>query len=200
MPPEREAKVKDDAQQVPEGSVSMAELMAALPRVLAAPGTDAPIQSLCFRPGINLREFPTSLRMTQAEGLPGDRWLSRPWLRLPDGRPDPRIQVSILPSRVLDLVWRDRHRVPHPGDTLVADLDTSLANLPEGSLLRAGSAVLRVSGLFNEGCAKWTVRYGRPAKNWIVAPGHPELRLRGILCEVVQDGGVTLSDRLVKLT
>jgi hypothetical protein len=178
----------------------MAELIAALPHVLAAPKTDAPIHSLCVRPNRNQREFPSSLRMTRQVGIPGDRWLSSPWLRLPDGRPDPRIQVSILPSRVAELVWRDRDRVPHPGDTIVADLDTSLVNLPEGSLLGAGTAVLRVSGLFNDGCAKWTVRYGRPAKDWIVAPGHSELRLRGILCEVVQDGEVTLSDRVVKLS
>jgi hypothetical protein len=179
-------------------AVSMAALMAALPHVRSAPRTDAPIQSLCFRPGPNRREFPASLRLTRDEGIPGDRWLANPWLRLPDGRPDPRIQVSILPSRVLDLVWRDRDRVPHPGDTIVADLDTSEENLPEGTLLRAGSAVLRVSALFNDGCAKWKVRYGRAAKNWIVAPGHPPLRLRGVLCEVVQDGEVALTDRLVK--
>ncbi len=126
-------------------AASAAELMAALPHIRAAPRTDAPIQSLCFRPGPNRREFPASLRLTRAEGIPVDRWLNRPWLRLPDSRPDPRIQVSILPSRVLNLVWRDRDRVPHPGDTIVADLDTSTENFPEGSLLRAGTAVLQVS-------------------------------------------------------
>jgi MOSC domain-containing protein YiiM len=89
--------------------------------------------------------------------------------------------------------------VPHPGDTIVADLDTSIANLPEGTLLRAGSAVLRVSGLFNAGCAKWKVRYGAAAKDWIVAPGHPELRLRGVLCAVEEDGVVAVGDRIVKV-
>jgi hypothetical protein len=173
--------------------------MAALPHVCAAPKTDAPITSLCFRPGFNRREFPSSLRLTRSEGIPGDRWLSRPWLRDAEGRPDPRIQVSILSSRVLDLVWRDRDGVLHPGDTIVADIDTSVANLPDSTLLQAGRAVLRVSGLFNDGCAKWKVRYGRAAQDWIVAPGHPELRLRGVLCAVVQDGEVSLSDRLTKL-
>jgi hypothetical protein len=178
---------------------TMAELMAALPYVRAAPRTDAPIHSLCFRPGFNRREFPTFLCLTRAKGIPGDRWLSHPWLRLPDGQPDPRIQVSILPSRVLDLVWRDREDVLHPGDTIVADLDTSTENLPDGTLLQAGSAVLRVSDVFNDGCVKWKVRYGRAAKEWIVAPGHPELRLRGVLCAVMQDGEVFSADRLVKL-
>lgn len=179
--------------------VTMAELMAALPHVLAAPKTDGPIQSLCFRPGFNERQFPDSLTLTRDQGVPGERWLTSPWLRLPDGRPDPRIQVSILPLRVMDLVWRDRDGTPHPGDTMVADLDMSEANLPEGTLVQAGTAVLRVSSVFNDGCVKWKARYGADAKDWITAPGHPELRLRGVLCSVEKDGVVSLNDRLQKL-
>lgn len=175
--------------------ITMPELMAALPHVLAAPKTDAPIQSLCFRPGFNERSFPNSLRLTVAEGVPGERWLTHPWLRLPDGRPDPRIHVSILPSRVMELVWRD-HSQPHPGDTIVADLDCGLANLPVGTLIKAGTAILRASDEFNNGCVKWKARYGADAKAWIELPGHPALRLRGVLCEVVQDGVVTMADQL----
>lgn len=177
----------------------MSELMDALPYVRAAPKTDAPIHSLCFRPGFQQREFPSELTMTVAQGVPGERWLTLPWLKLPDGRPDPRIQVSILPTRVMDLVWRDRDSQPHPGDTIVADLDTSEANLPAGTLLQAGTAVLRVSTLFNDACVKWKVRYGTDAKEWITREGHPPLRLRGILCSVERDGVVRLTDRITKL-
>lgn len=177
----------------------MAHLTAALPHVLAAPKDRTTIRQLCFRPARHAREFPESLRLTRAEGVPGDRWLNDPWLRLPDGAPDPDIQVSILPARVLDLVWQPGDAAPHPGDTLVADLDMSVANLPPGSLLMAGSAVLRVSGLFNDGCVKWKARYGADAKDWITAPGHPDLRLRGILCAVVQDGTVRMGDALTRL-
>ena len=46
---------------------------------------------------------------------------------------------------------------------------------------------------------KWKVRYGQAAKDWITAPGHPPLRLRGILCSVERDGEVTLSDRVIRL-
>jgi len=180
-------------------NVTAAELAAALPQVLAAPRTDAPIATLCFRPGFNQRRFPDRLRLTRAAGVPGERWLTNPWLKLPDGSPDPRIQVSILPRRVMDLVWRDREATPHPGDTIVADLDCSEADLPAGTLIRAGTAVVRVSDVFNEACIKWKARYGQAAKDWITAPGHPALRLRGVLCAVVEDGEVRLSDRLVVL-
>ncbi len=184
---------------MPFDPISMAELMAALPHVLAAPKDDAPVQGLCFRPTFKERLFPDHLTLTAALGIPGERWLTAPWLRLPDGAPDPRIQVSILPLRVMDLVWRDRTETLHPGDNIVADLDMSEANLPEGTLLTAGTAVLRVSSLFNDGCVKWKVRYGEAAKDWITLPGHPPLRLRGVLCAVERDGIVRLGDRLRKL-
>ncbi len=72
--------------------------MAALPHVLAAPTDRTQVRQLTFRPGFNLRTHPDRLRLTPAEGVPGERWLAAPWLRLPDGRPDPDIQVSILPQ------------------------------------------------------------------------------------------------------
>lgn len=176
--------------------VTMAELMAALPHIAAAPKTDAPIHSLCLRPGYGERHFPERITMTRAQGIPGERWMTAPWLKLEDGSPDPRIQVSILPQRVMDLVWRDREGTPHPGDPIVADLDCSLENLPVGTLIRAGTAVLRVSDRFNEACVKWKVRYGTDARAFIDAPGHPELRLRGVLCSVEEDGAVARTDRL----
>jgi len=186
-----------DAPMLPP--ITMAELMAALPDVLAAPKDDAPILQLCFRPGYNQRSFPEALELTRARGIPGERFETAPWARLPDGTGDPRIQVSILPRRVLDLVWRDRDGTPHPGDTVIADLDTTETNLPVGTLLQAGTALLRVSDLFNDGCVKWKVRYGSDAKDWIVQPGHEPLRLRGVLCAVERDGVMRVGDRLRKV-
>lgn len=176
------------------------DLTRALPHVLAAPRDASTVSGLCFRPGYNRREFPDLLHLTRAQGVPGERWLTAPWLRLADGSPDPRIQVSILPQRVMDTVWRDRIGAPHPGDTVVCDLETSEANLPAGTLLQLGTAVVRVSDVFNDGCVKWKARYGRAAKDWITAPGHPALRLRGILCSIEQDGVVRLGDSIRKLT
>ena len=178
--------------------ITMDALMAALPQVLAAPKQATVARQLTFRPGYNQRTHPDRLRLTVAEGVPGERWLTAPWARLPDGSPDPAIQVSILPSRVHDLV-RIHPDQPHPGDTILADLDTTEANLPEGTLLRAGTATLRVSGLFNDGCVKWKARYGAAAKDWITMPGHPPLRLRGILCAIVADGEIAVGDTIARL-
>lgn len=170
------------------------ELMAALPGVLCAPKTGSAVEYLCFRPGFGERDFRQKVTLTRDRGIPGERWETAPWMKLEDGTGHPGIQVSILPRRVLDLVWRDRDNVIHPGDTFTCDLDTSEANLPIGQLISVGTALLRVSEVPNYGCAKWKVRYGTPAYDWVRAPEHAPLHLRGVLCSIVQDGVIHLGD------
>ena len=177
-----------------------AELDAGLPHILSAPKDGGLIEMLCLRPEYGQRNFVDSISVRAAQGIPGERWSSHPWLRLPDGAPHPGIQVCILSKRVLDLVWRDRVNSVHPGDTFVTDMDLSEGNLPTGQLLSAGTAVLRVSEVFNDACVKWKARYGAASREWINAPQNRALRLRGILCAVVQDGEISCDERLHKLS
>jgi len=176
--------------------VTTDELMAALPEVLSAPKSGSAVEQLCFRPGYGERRFVDELTLTRDHGIPGERWETAPWLKLEDGRGHPGIQVSILPRRVLDLVWRDLAGTVHPGDTFICDLDMTEANLPEGQLLSVGTAVLRVSEVFNDSCAKWKVRYGAPAYDWVRHPDHRTYRLRGVLCSIERDGVIRLGDKV----
>ena len=75
-----------------------------MPDILAAPKDGAAVSLLCSRPARNQRAFPDQLEFTKAQGIPGERWATQPWLKLPDGSPDPQIQVCILSTRVLDAV------------------------------------------------------------------------------------------------
>lgn len=175
------------------------ECESALEHILAAPKDDALIDHVCFRPTVGARTFPDYLELTVERGIVGERWRTQPWLRLPDGAPDPRIQVSILSKRVMDLCWRNRDRAAHPGDPIIADMDLGLENLPTGSRLQAGTAVLEVSDVFNTGCVKWRDRYGGDSLRWINEPRYRPLRLRGILCSIVGDGRVSKGDRLTKV-
>ena len=179
--------------------VTEAELQAGLAHVLDAAADEGVIEMLCQRPDYGQRHFVAQIQVTRAQGIAGDRWLKHPWLRLPDGSPHPGIQICILSRRVLDLVWRDRKTVTHPGDTFITDMDLSEDNLPAGQLLAAGSAVLRVSGIFNDGCVKWAARYGKAARAWINLPEHRAYRLRGILCSVERDGLLRNGDPVRKL-
>ncbi len=173
--------------------------MRALPHVMAAPKDGAAISHLCLRPARNTRQFVEEIVLTKAQGIPGERWLTEPWLRTDEGAPHPGIQVCIIPQRVLDLVWHPDEEVLHPGDTFAADIDTSENNLPIGQLLTVGTVTLRVSEVFNDACVKWKARYGSEAYDWIRAPEHRALRLRGILCSVEQDGKIRSGDVLRKM-
>lgn len=179
--------------------VTRADCDAALDHVRAAPKDNAPIDHLCFRPAKGERAFPRYLDMSAAGGIADDRWLKDPWLRLADGSPDPRIQVSILSKRVLELVWQGHDAAPHPGDPIVVDMDLGEENLPVGVRLRAGTAVLEVSDKPNLGCVKWQARYGDASLRWIGCAENRSLRLRGVLCRIVRDGRVSVGDPLVKL-
>lgn len=180
----------------PPDVTDAATLAAALPHVLAAPRTGGPVRLLCARPRNNQRSFPESLTLTRAAGVVGDCESVSPWLTLPDGSPDPQTQVSILPARVLDLVWTGRDPKRHPGDNIVVDLDLSHVNLPTGTLLSAGTAILQVSAEPNDGCAKWKVRMGRDAYAWVRAEANLPYRLRGLFCAVQKDGVLTLGDTI----
>ncbi len=76
-----------------------------MPDELAAPKTDAPVHPLRTRPNSNKRVFPDRLILTCAEGVVGDFEMGKPRLKLADGSTDPRIQRSIQPLRVLNLLW-----------------------------------------------------------------------------------------------
>lgn len=173
--------------------------MRALPHVLAAPKDGAAISHLCLRPERNKRQFVEEITLTKVQGIPGERWATAPWLRTEAGAPHPGIQVCVIPKRILDLVWVPGDDAPHPGDTFAADLDMTEANLPAGQLLAVGTAILRVSEVFNDGCVKWKARYGRDVYDWVRAPEHRALRLRSILCSIEQDGVVRGGDVMRKI-
>jgi hypothetical protein len=183
----------------PANPVTAEELAAALPALLAAPRNTGVTRLFCVRPKPNHRVFPQSLTFTSATGVADDFEHRQPWLTLPDGSPDPRNQVSIMSWAVLDLVWRDRDRVAHPGDNIAVEMNLTEENLPVGTLLQAGTAILRVSDEPNDGCAKWKVRCGTAAYAWTTAPAHAPLRLRGLFCSVEQDGEMRLGDSLRRL-
>lgn len=178
--------------------MTLAECNAAIEHIRAAPKNAVVIDHLCHRPESAERTFPSHLDMSVESGIEGDRWPNTSWLRLPNGAADPRIQVSILSLRVLELCWRDRSATPHPGDPLVVDMDLSERNLPVGTRLAVGGVILEVSDQFNSACSKWQARYGGDSLRWINLPELRADRLRGILCRIVVGGRVQLGDTLQK--
>ena len=88
--------------------------------------------------------------------------------------------------------------MPLAGDQLYLDLDLSLDNLPAGSLLTVGQAVLQVSEAPHLGCAKFVERFGVEAMRFVNSPAGRQLRLRGMNARVVASGTVRLGDLAAK--
>jgi hypothetical protein len=134
-----------------------------------------------------------------AVGLVGDNWATRPSNSTPDRSPNPLGQVTLINSRVLGVIAGDDERRPLAGDQLHVDLDLSVENLPPGTRLAVGEAVLEVTEKPHNGCLKFEARYGRDVAQFVNSPRRQALRLRGMNARVVTPGRVRAGDAIVKL-
>jgi MOSC domain-containing protein YiiM len=150
---------------------------------------------LVRRPAVGTRELLAEGMLDPAAGLVGDNWLSRGSSATPDRSADPQRQVTVMNARVAELVAGGTERMPLAGDQLYLDLDISVANLPGGSLLAVGDAVLEVSDVPHLGCAKFVDRFGTDAMRFVNSGVGRQLRLRGMNAKVVQPGIIRLGDR-----
>lgn len=75
----------------------------------------------------------------------GDNWLLRGSSRTADGSAYPEMQLNVMNARVIALLAQEKERWQLAGDQLFTDLDISMENLPPGSRLALGQAVIEVT-------------------------------------------------------
>src|SRR4029078_2791291 len=97
-------------------------------------------------------------RRARGEGLVGDNWLVRGSRHTPDGSAIPDMQITVMNARVAALVAGGAAKMALAGDQLYVDLDLSVENLPVGSRLSIGGAVLEVPAPPHTGCKKFVAR------------------------------------------
>ncbi len=151
------------------------------------------------RPAVDEREALLAAELDMATGLVGDTWPVRGSTSTPDGSPQPDAQLTVMNSRAALLVARIPDRRMLAGDQLYVDLDLSPANLPPGSRLAVGSAVIEVSARPHLGCAKFAARFGQDAWRFVNSRAGRELRLRGLNARIISSGTVRLGDSVRKL-
>ena len=179
--------------------LTMQELEAALDHLREAPKNDGILQLIVCRPQVDKREEMDQAELDPVKGLIGDNWIVRPSSKTPDGSPHPEMQINIMNARVTALVAQERERWSLAGDQLYIDMDLSKENLPAGSRIQVGSAVLEVSPLPHTGCAKFVSRFGVDAMKFVNSEVGKELCLRGINAKVVQAGTVKVGHKVKKM-
>ena len=174
------------------------ELAAGEPHVLGAPSAAGRVEMIVRRPSPGAREVVESAELVEGAGVVGDDYLVRGSRETADGGPHPEAQVTLMSARAVDLVsGGDRGRWALAGDQLLVELDLSRSNLPTGSRLAVGGAVVEVTAKPHRGCAKFRDRFGVYAARWVNSSD--EHRHRGINAAVVHGGSVRVGDPVVPL-
>ena len=180
--------------------LSTIELEQGLPEVLASPRDAGRLEAIVVRPASNERQRLESTRLTPEGGVEGDRWVTENDRHSPDGRPDPRCQVSLMNARFLRQVAGEEEARCLAGDNLIIDLDMSEANLPAGSQLAIGdSVVVEISEVPHTGCSSFARRYGDEARQFMNNQRGKSLHLRGRYARVVSPGTIAVGDLVRKI-
>ena len=179
--------------------LSAAALEAGLEEIRNSPKDQSVLDLIVSRPEEDAREVMDLADLHVEVGLVGDTWQDRPSARSGDGKAHPDMQITMMNSRVATLVAQSKDRWPLAGDQLFVDLDLSKANVPPGSRISVGFAILEVTNQPHTGCEKFAARFGVDALKLISSPTGKELQLRGINLKVIQGGEIKPGDAVKKL-
>jgi hypothetical protein len=175
------------------GHVPLSELEAGLDGLRRAPLDGGTVELIVRRPAEGEREILEQAQLDAVEGMVGDRWSST--RRDPTSREN---QLTLMSSRAAALVSGGPDGWAIAGDQLYVDLALSYDNLPPGTRLRMGSAVIEVTAEPHTGCGKFLKRFGIDAQKLVNSPAGRELNLRGINAKVITAGAVRRGDRIAK--
>lgn len=170
--------------------ITKVELEAGLTRIMDSPKEGGVVELIVCRPETGQRKVLPSAELDCQVGLVGDNWLVRGNKKSLDGKAIPDTQLNIMNARAIDLIAQSKDRWPLAGDQFFVGMDLSAENLPPGTHLQIGDAVIQVTAEPHLGCKKFMERYGKDAAVFVNSSVGKALNLRGINARVIKPGRV----------
>jgi MOSC domain-containing protein YiiM len=178
-----------------DGQLARAELEAGLDELRASPVGEGVLRLIVLRPSADEREVVSEARLDETEGLVGDRWDAADY-----NDPDPYdTQLTLMNARAAALIAGESENWPPAGDQLYVELSLAGADLPPGSRLEIGSALIEITAVPHTGCGKFVRRFGVDAMKFVNSPVGRELNLRGVNARVVRGGVVAQGDPITRV-
>ena len=166
----------------PERHLALGELERGLEWLGPAPRDAGQVRFVVKRAPDKMRDLLERVELRPGGGIPGDAWGRHP-------APDPTGELTVMEIAVAELIANGQP-VTVFGDNLFMDLDLSCRNLPTGSRLRAGEALLEVTPKPHNGCRKFAARFGDDALRFVSKPELRHRNLRGIYMRVLEGGRI----------
>jgi MOSC domain-containing protein YiiM len=176
-----------------------AELEMGLDFIRQSPQDAGELKMIVRRPDVNLREVLEIADLDLTDGLVGDNWKAKGSSRTDHGQAHPDMQLNIMNARAIEWIAQSPARWPLAGDQLYIDLDLSRENLPPGTRLALGDAIIEVTAQPHTGCKKFVERFGLDAMLFVNSEVGRSLNLRGINAKVIQPGRIQVGELATKL-
>ncbi len=178
---------------------TLEHLQTQLNHIQESPKDTGSVLLIVRRPATEERELISQGRLIPASGLEGDNWRERGSTSMPDGSANPEAEITLMNTRVIQALTQDETRWALAGDQFFVDFDLSEENIPAGTRLALGSAIVEVSPLPHNGCKKFSARFGIDALKFISMAENKPLRMRGINAKIIQAGEVKQGDLIRKV-
>ncbi|MCF6349069.1 MAG: hypothetical protein L3J20_12340 [Flavobacteriaceae bacterium] len=176
------------------------QLEVGLDHIKQSPTNTTFLEMIVCRPDVGKRKILQQGFLNKEKGLIGDNWSTRGSSKTADGSSHPEMQLNIMNSRCIAHIAQRKERWQLAGDQLFVDINLSDDNLPAGTQLSLGEAIIEITAIPHNGCKKFTERFGLDAVKFVNSPIGKKLHLRGINAKIVKSGTIKVGDIVKKMS